>query len=158
MLLCGMWAKAFGAKKVLFSDPDSRRIDFAKGLGFDGYNGEPADAVIEASGAPAALNDAITRCRTLGCIVLVGHSPKDVTLGHANFVQILRKQLTLLGSWNSDFTDTENDWTESIASISEGKLDPEAIITHKIALENIGDAFALIANRQEFYNKITVVM
>lgn len=157
-LLCAMWAKAFGAKKVQFSDPDDRRIDFAKNLGFDAYDGEQVDVVIEASGAPAALNDAIARCRAFGNIVLVGHSPKDVTLGHANFVQILRKQLTLFGSWNSDFTDGENDWKESVQAISDGKLDPEAIITHKVALADFGKAIDLIAGRTEFYNKITVVM
>ena len=157
-LLAGMWARAFGAKAVLFSDPDARRIEFAKGLGFDAYNGEPVNSVIEASGAPAALSDAIQRCQAMGTIVLVGHGPKDVTIEHANFVQILRKQLTLTGSWNSDFTDSENDWLESIQAIADKRIDPEKIITHKIAIEDSAKVFEIIGGRQEFYNKITVVM
>ena len=156
-LLCAMWARAFGAE-VYLSDPDMTRISFAETLGFNRYNGEPADAVIEASGAPAALNDAIVNCKAFGNIVLVGHSAKDVTLEHTNFVQILRKQLTVSGSWNSDFTDTVNDWKESVQAISDKLIDPEALITHKIALKNADDAFKLIGDRSEFYNKITVVM
>ncbi len=157
-LLCGMWARAFGAQTVLFSDPDARRIDFARALGFCAYDGEEADAVIEASGAPAALSDAVVKCKSFGTIVLVGHSPKDVTLEHNVFVLILRKQLTLVGSWNSDFTDTVNDWSDSVKAIADGLIDPEALITHKIALKDADDAFSLIGDRREFYNKITVVM
>ena len=157
-LLCGMWAKAFGAEKILFSDPDMRRIDFAKTLDFEAYNGETADCVIEASGAPAALNDAIKNTKAMGTVVLVGHSAKDVTLEHSNFVQILRKQLTVVGSWNSDRRHDVDDWQESIDAIANGIIAPEKMITHKIALEDADKAFNIIGERKEFYNKIVLVM
>ncbi len=156
-LLCAMWARAFGAIAYV-SDPDASRIEFAKKLGFEVYSGEAVDIVFEASGAPAALNDAIIRCKDFGHLILVGHSARDVVLEHSNFVQILRKQLTLIGSWNSDRTDTVNDWTDSVDAISKGVISPEALITHKIALKKADDAFTLISERSEFYNKITVVM
>jgi len=157
-LLCGMWARAFGAKNILFSDPDAKRIEFAKGLGFGAHSGEQADCVIEASGAPAALNSAIINCRTLGTVVLVGHSAKDVTLEHTSFVQILRKQLSVIGSWNSDRTRNVNDWQESIDAISNKAIEPEKLITHKINLENADRAFDMIGERKEFYNKVVLVM
>lgn len=157
-LLAGMWARAFGAKKVYFSDPDATRMEFAKGLGFEAYTGEPIDAVIEASGAGAALVDAIERVKTLGRIVLVGHGGRDVTIPHKIFPLILRKQLTLLGSWNSDFRSDLNEWEECVKAISEGVIDPELLITHRIPLEKANEAFQMIGDRKEFYNKITVVM
>lgn len=157
-LLCGMWAKAQGAGKILFSDPDARRIDFAEGLGFERYNGEMADKVVEASGAPAALNDAIKNTKAMGTVVLVGHGAKDVTLEHSNFVQILRKQLTVVGSWNSDRRHDIDDWQESIDAIANGIIAPEKMITHKIALEDAEKAFNIIGERKEFYNKIVLVM
>ena len=156
-LLSGMWALALGAKAVYISDPDESRRNMAEKLGFRLYCGEPINTVIEASGAAAALCDAIERCDALGRIVLVGHGKKDVTIGHEIFVKILRKQLTLLGSWNSDFKDAENDWWESIKAISEGKISPEKLITHKIPLESGYEAFRIIGERKEFYNKIMVV-
>ena len=156
-LLCGMWAKAFGAKRVYISDPDEARMAMANELGFARYSGEIAEVVIEASGAAAAINDAIMNCKAFGQIVLVGHGPKDVTITHTNFVQILRKQLTVKGSWNSDFTDTINDWKESVQAIADGRICPEKLITHRIPLEKADEAFQIIGDRKEFYNKITVV-
>ena len=157
-LLSGLWARALGAAEVFFSDPDQRRIAFAEKLGFKACGECEADTVIEASGAPAALIDAIERCKTEGTIVLVGHGKRDVTIPHDIFVRILRKQLTLTGSWNSDFTDSVNDWQDSIDAIAKGLIDPEALITHRVPLENADSAFKIIGEGKEFYNKITVVM
>lgn len=157
-LLAGMWAKALGAGAVYISDPDESRRAMAAELGFALYEGEPINTVIEASGAAAALNDALTRCAAYGRIVLVGHGKKDVVLEHTAFVQILRKQLTVCGSWNSDFTDTVNDWKESVAALADGRISPECLITHKIPLAEADRAFRIIGERKEFYNKIMVVM
>ena len=157
-LLSGMWAKALGAKNVFIKDIDEKRCRFAENLGFDTYDGEPVNVVIEASGAASVLNDAISKCEALGRILLIGHGKSDVVINHDVYVQILRKQLTLCGSWNSDFSDMSNDWRESILAISAGKINPEALITHKIGLSEADKAFQVSINRDEFSNKIMVVM
>lgn len=157
-LLCAMWARALGAGAVYVSDPDESRLAAARDLGFAAYRDESINTVVEASGAVPALGDAIARCEALGKIVLVGHGKKDVTVDHARFVQILRKQLTLFGSWNSDFTDTENDWRESVQAIASGVIDPTPLITHRIPLARADEAFAIIGERREPYNKMMVVM
>ena len=157
-LLSGMWARAFGAEKIYFSEPNKDRIKMAEELGFSAYIGGEVDAVIEASGTEMALCDAIKNCRSFGKIVLVGHGTKDVTIGHQEFVKILRKQLTLVGSWNSDRNDYIDDWTESISAISEKKINPQLLITHKIPLEKAPEAFEIIKERKETYNKIMLVM
>ena len=156
-LLSGMWARALGAGQVYFSDPDAGRRAMAEELGFAIHSDEPINTVIEASGAAAALNDAILKCEAYGRIVLVGHGSRDVTIDHACFVQILRRQLTLLGSWTADFTDTVNDWKESVHAIAEGKFPAEELITHRVPLEEGDRAFQIIANKKEIYNKIMVV-
>jgi L-iditol 2-dehydrogenase len=156
-LLCGMWAKAFGVENVEFFDVNSERIAFAKSLGFSEYKNSKVDVVMEASGASVALNDAINNCKNFGKIVLVGHGKKDVVISHVNYALILRKQLTLFGTWNSDFTKDVNDWKESIEAIANGMINPEKLITHKIPLENADLAFDIIEKNVEFYNKITVV-
>ena len=156
-LLCGMWAKAFGVQNVDFFDINKDRIAFAKSLGFNEYKNSKVSVVIEASGANNALNDAINNCKNFGKIVLVGHGKKDLTISHTNYALILRKQLTLLGTWNSDFTKNVNDWKESIDAIANGLINPEKLITHKIPLENADLAFRIIEENLEFYNKITVV-
>ena len=157
-LLCGMWAKAFGAERIMFSDPNDLRLNFAKDLGFEEYSDIPMDVIIEASGVGAALNDAVKNCKPFGEIVLVGHGKKDVIIPHENFALILRKQLKLYGTWNSDFKSDVNDWKDSISAISNGMISPEKLITHQIPLKDADRAFEIIEKNTEFYNKITVVM
>lgn len=157
-LLCAMWARAFGAKDVFVLDLDEKRMDFARGLGFSPYSGEEINVVVEASGSGAALNEAISSCEAFGKIVLVGHGKKDVCIKHDVFAKILRKQLTLVGSWNSDFSTEANDWEESIQAISTGIISPQNLITHKIPLEKAEEAFKITVDQNEFSNKVMVVM
>ena len=70
---------------------------------------EKADAVLEASGAGAAFSGAVRNVKALGHIVLVGNAGRDLTLQKEDYAQILRKQLTISGSWNSDFGEKVND-------------------------------------------------
>ena len=157
-LLSAMWTKALGAKAVFVYDIDKSRLDFAEKLGFQTYLNESVDIVIEASGSDAALNDAIMTCEPFGKIILIGHSKKDICIKHNVFVKILRKQLTLIGSWNSDFSTVANDWKDSVQAIAEGIIAPQVLITHKIPLENAEEAFKISVDRNEFSNQVMVVM
>ena len=157
-LLSAMWAKAFGAKSVFVYDVDKSRLDFAEKLGFQVYLNESVDIVIEASGSDAALNDAIIACEAFGKIILIGHGKKDTCIRHDVFAKILRKQLILIGSWNSDFSTTANDWEESIQAIAAEVMNPEVLITHKIPLAKADEAFKICVDRNEFSNKVMVVM
>ena len=156
-LLSAMWARAFGAKRVCVFDVDRARLDFAMSLGFEESRDETPDVVIEASGAPAAVNAALEKIRAFGELVLVGNAERDVTLSQANYSKLLRKQLTLHGSWNADRSKNADDWKDSIDAIAAGKIDPERLITHRFALADGERAFALIGERKTFYNKITLV-
>ena len=154
-LLCGMWSRRMGAE-VFFSDPDCERIEFARSLGFSDCDGESGfDAVIEASGAGAALTEAIRRIKPCGRIILVGHG-RDVSISHDVYVQILRKQIVLEGSWNSDRCDYADDWEDSLSAMADGSVTPEALISHEMLLSNASDAFKIIENKEK-YMKIMVV-
>ncbi len=156
-LLSAMWARAFGAARVYVSDVDPARLEFAVSLGFAISGEETPDAVIEASGAPAALNAALDKVRAFGELVIVGNAERDVTLAQANYSKLLRKQLTVYGSWNSDHARDSDDWRDSIDAIAAGRIDPEQLITHRFAMCEGDRAFALIGERKTFYNKITLV-
>ena len=157
-MLSAMWARALGAKSIFVYDVDKSRLDFAEKLGFPTYSSESVDIVIEASGSDAALNDAIITCEAFGKIILIGHGKKDTCIKHDVFAKILRKQLTLMGSWNSDFSTVANDWEESVRAIEKGIIDPEVLITHKLPLDKAGKAFKISVDRNEFSNKVMVVM
>lgn len=156
-LLCASWARDFGAENVYLVDIDEKKLQMAENLGFKRYNGETVQVVMEASGANACLNQAIDKIAPFGRLVIVGNASKDMTITKDNYSKILRKQLILFGSWNSDYSQTVNDWKDSVQAISEGRINPETLITHKFSLQDSVQAFEMIKNK-EFYNKIMVVM
>ncbi len=156
-LLCAMWARNFGAENVYLIDIDENKLQMTENLGFKRYNGEIVQVAIEASGAKACLNQAIDKIAPFGRLVIVGNASADMTIEKDNYSKILRKQLSIFGSWNSDYSQTVNDWKDSVQAISEGRIDPEALITHRFSLQDSVQAFEVIKNR-EFYNKIMVVM
>ena len=79
-----------------------------------------------------------------------------MTIEKANYAHILRKQLTIFGSWNSDFSASVNEWEECLKAIADGVIQPEKLITHTVALSQADKAFEIVKSR-EFYNKIMVV-
>lgn len=155
-LLCAMWAKDFGAKNIYLVDIDEKKLDFAENLGFSRYKGQQIQVVFECSGAGSCLNEAIERIDAFGRMVLVGNANLDMLVKVDNYAKVLRKQLTIMGSWNSDFSFKVNDWKESVQAISEGRIQPDALITHVLPLRDWGKVIDLIKNR-EFFNKIMVV-
>lgn len=156
-LLCAMWAKDFGASSVYLVDIDKQKLAMAERLGFNRYNNEPVQVVFEASGANVCVNQAIDKVSAFGRVVLVGNTGTDIIIAKENYAKIIRKQLSLFGSWNSDYSKATNDWEDSVQAISEGRINPEVLITHKFSLDESVKAYDIIKNR-EFYNKIMVVM
>ena len=72
--------------------------------------------------------------------------------------QILRHELTLVGTWNSSFSSQQNDWTEVIEAMRDKILDPEALITHTFALSEYERAFKVMHEKLEPYCKVMFVM
>ena len=156
-MLSAMWARALGAALVAVSDIDDARLRAAEELGFSRHTGGTYDLIIEASGAPEALLGAIENASAFGKILLVGHGKRDTLIPHTAFVQILRKQLSLFGSWNSDRASYADDWQDAIDAIAAGRIDPTRLITHRVPLSDAPRAFTLAAGRQERSNKVMVV-
>ncbi len=155
-MLCAMWAKDFGAEEVFFVEIDEKKIEMAESLGFKRYDGAKVQVAIEASGAGVCLNQAVDALRPFGRLVIVGNASDAMTIERDNYSKILRKQLSIFGSWNSDFSKRENDWQDSVQAISEKRINPEALITNRVAMEEGEKAFEIVKNR-EFYNKIMVI-
>ena len=68
----------------------------------------------------------------------------------------MRKELTILGTWNSSYNDLQNDWKESLKAISEGKITVSDLITHKFSLSKVNDAFNMMNEKSEFFNKVMI--
>ena len=55
-----------------------------------------------------------------------------------DFNQVVRKQVTILGSW----TWTGADFRQAITLVASGRVDRKSLISHEYALEEAPDAFA----------------
>lgn len=157
-LLCCMWARAKGVQQVSVFDIDGEKLAFAEKLGFKANDYQNPDVVIDASGAMSAVSGAIKEIKPFGTLVLLGNASGDMCFTQETYGLILRKQITVKGSWNSDFKDTENDWKDAVKAISAGVINPELLITHVFQLKDACKAFDMIKSKREIFNKVMVEM
>lgn len=156
-LLAGMWAKHFGAAKVMFLDIDDKKIEFAKQFGFDAFvEGEKVDCALEGTGASSALTAIINSIKPMGHVVLMGNPGGDMQLNSKIYQSILRKELEITGTWNSSYKADEDEWKESLMAISSGSVLPKALISHRIKIDELSDMIEQMYARKEFYCKVMV--
>lgn len=152
-LLVALWARAEGAGEVLIFDVDGARLDTARTLGFDALcNPRKADAdafvaerteigcdiAIEAAGTSSALALALQCARPMGMVVALGNPAGDMILAQEAYWAILRKQLRLVGSWNSSFGEgPRNEWRTVLDAMASKRLDVRPLITHRVDLRTL---------------------
>lgn len=150
-------AKAAGAGLVIATDPEPYRLELARSMGADlaldatdpataervamATGGDGVDAVLEMSGAPAALETAMGMATRGGRISLLGifNGPVPVEVSE----QVIMKGLRLYGIYGRRIYDT---W-ERTQALLRGGLDVTPIITHRLDLADWPTAFDLIASR-----------
>ena len=132
--------------------------------GFDGfelYDPErdgKADCVIEGTGVTPGLNNCIDAVKTHGRIVLMGNPAHDMTIKQSVYSQILRKEVTLVGTWNSSYNQTINDWKATADAMKNGTVKYEELITHLVPLERCNEALEMMRDKKEFFTKVTFTM
>lgn len=172
-LMLAMWARAWGAGKVLLADIDDKKLAFARGLGFDntcnvreteltawlsGVTSAGADLVVEASGSSAAFEQCMLAARTFGRVVLMGNPDGDMRLSQDAYWAILRKQLKVSGTWNSSYSNLpRNEWKLALDFMASGRLNLKPLVTHRVGLDTLFDAMKRIRDRTEFSNKVLYV-
>jgi len=116
-------ARMQGASQVLCIGAPPHRLDIARRVGaadaldFTGVaeadriawvrertGGRGADVVIEATGAPSAVVDAMRYARDAGRVVIVGQYTDHGEVAFNPHLDLNRKHLDVLGCWGSDFS------------------------------------------------------
>ena len=150
-LLTLLAARMKGASETTMVDLAEAPLDFATRLSADrvvdlskdaeGLTKIPApDVVIEAAGAPPALEGAIGAVRRGGTVVLLGSLPGGSFPAPVN--PIMAKELDVVGSFRFD-----SEFEAAVKLIAAGKVDVLAIVTAKRPLAEVNDAFALALDR-----------
>ena len=172
-LMLASWATIWGAGKVLLADIDEAKLEFARRLGFDlthnprqgdtvewvkGLTGRGADIVIEGSGSSLALEQCTPAARTFGKVVLMGNPAGEMKLSQKAYWSIMRHELQVLGTWNSSYSGLpKNEWQLSLDFMASGRLEVEGLISHRVGLEGLKDAMAMMRGRTEFFNKVMCI-
>jgi L-iditol 2-dehydrogenase len=169
-LMLATWARLWGAANVLMVDIDEQKLTFARQQGFDDvFNGRDgdvinwvkartgrgADVTIEGAGSSVSFEQCMHTTRPFGKVVLMGNPAGDMKLSQNGYWQILRKQLTVVGTWNSVYADSpKNEWKLVLQAMASGQLNVKPFITHKVAIEDVYDHLVMMRDGTAFYNKV----
>lgn len=158
-ILAGQWAKSFGADKVYYIDIDPRKLELTKQFGFwEHREGVQVSCALEGTGFSNALAKCLAAVKPSGKMVLMGNPAEEMTLSQNTYWHILRKELTVCGTWNSSYNERQNDWKESLNAMADGKINVKPLITHTYPLSACHQAFEMMKNKTEFFCKVMLTM
>lgn len=156
-LLAMQCARALGAKSVTAIDINPEKLQLAKSLGATHvFNSKAMSAaeistaleeqrfdqlVLETAGMPQTVSLSIEIAGPRAQVALVGTLHHDLTLSAAVFGKILRKELTLLGSWmNYSAPWPGEEWRAAARLLAEKRLALEPLIAHQGDAESFSRA------------------
>lgn len=159
--------------QVVICGRSENKLAYAKKLGFEAVNltdehcreqilsivgGDGFDVVFEAVGSSATIERSVDLAGTFGRIVLLGNPKGDLAMDKNIYWSVLRKQKTLMGSWNSSFNSSANDWAVVVDWMKNSEFDFGQLITHRFSLDEYEKAFELIRREKnkEFLLKVMI--
>jgi len=164
--LVAQTAKAMGAEAVLISELSKYRLEVAEKCGiktidaknndlFEGIIGnfgkDRADVIFECIGINATIDQAINFARKGSTIVVVGVFGD---LANINMGYVQDHELSLLGSAMY----REEDYVKAIELVSEGLIEFDMLITHRVKFKDYNEAYALIDEQKDFAMKVMIEM
>lgn len=165
--------KQLGTQSISAFDVDDRKLALAMDMGANFcFNSQDKDIykkaleqaapsgydfVFEVSGAPSAEILALQLAAPKGCIIYVGTPHSALTLQPAEFELIIRKELTLKGSWlnySAPFPGWE--WEFGIEMITKRQVDIEALMGSTLPLSQANKLPALLSEHGAMKRKIVL--
>ncbi|MBL9176122.1 MAG: zinc-binding dehydrogenase [Verrucomicrobiales bacterium] len=150
-------ARLQGAQRVLVLDPNPARLETARGFDIDGAilvtpDGAHRGAVLDATGglgpdvvivavsSAGAQDDALAMAARAGRVNFFAGLPKSNPVAPLDVNQIHYKELVVSGS----FSEKKSDFQAAFALLHSGRFPADRIITHRLPLARIGEAFPLM--------------
>lgn len=160
-----MLLKEMGIKDIIVFGNKETQWNKAMELGVPqsnlGLKDRPIDVCFECVGSVETIQWAVNLTAPAGRIMLVGNPKSDVDLPKDVYWKILRKQLTLMGTWNSSFMidgfqtfGSPDDWHYVAARLDEGRIDPTKLITHRFGMGELMKGFEIMRDKSEEYIKV----
>jgi L-iditol 2-dehydrogenase len=173
-LMCAQWARAMGAEQIFLFDVVPAKLDMARHMGFThAYNSREKDPLktileltggagvhvaLDSAGVPQTLVQAMTAARRGGRVVLLGNPSGDVTVPASLLSQLMRREVALYGTWNSDYSATGNDddWRTTLQAMASRTLNLKPLVTHSVGLEQSIDVLNMMKANTAFYSKVLI--
>lgn len=144
------------AAEIVVSEPHDWRRQQAERLGADRAvapedldatvasvaGGEGFDAAFDTVGAPELVLPTIRRLRSGGTMVLFAH-PRAGPLGEVSEA-LFSEERRLVGTYSGALDEQQR----AFDLLSEGRLDPRPLVTHRVALDRFANALALAQEPQ----------
>lgn len=160
-ICAAQWSKSIGAKTVTVVGRNESKRKIVEGCGLDyaisenNVNTVQYDKIIEAVGTPQSIEQAICMTAPGGTLLLMGNPSGDILFRQDIYWRILRKQLTVKGTWNSSFDGiAPSDWTRAVEALSNQEIDAEKLISHSFKQEDLPKGLHLMLKHEETYCKI----
>ena len=153
------WAKLLGASDVTVIGRSIEKKDLAEKIGVNYHvkntTDEEFDVVLEAVGSNEAIDLSINCVKPYGTIVLMGNPEGDISLSQNTYWRILRKQLRLIGTWNSGYENGKPcDWWEAKEALENHRINALNLISHYYDQSQLRKGLDLMHNHTESYCKV----
>ena len=164
-ILAAMWANICGAGRVILIGRNSEKLICAQSFctceTINIYEHEPSEYVFETTqgigadismefvGTSEGVSTVISTTKKGGIVVLTGNPAGKICLERSVYWKILRNEINMRGTWNSEYSSARNDWDEALNYMSNGQLDPKALISSFMPIYNFQLAFEMLRSRKD---------
>lgn len=168
-ILAAQWLRIRGCARVFVVDVDGQKLALARDLGFEAVDPLEVDPVrsireltggsgvtisVEACGLPATYLQAIEVVGRSGEVVFMGNIRGDFVLPEKEVSSLLRRELTIHGTWNSSITpEGTDDWSVALESMR-GELVVAPLVSHTPPLAEAPAILRQMASGQASFGRV----
>lgn len=173
-LIIAQWLRIFGVEKIVLVANKEEQITIANNLGFinclnskainvqqwinNNAEYQDIDLVVEGVGTADSLHTCIDCVAANGTLVTLANPKGDILIEKSVYWKILRKQITVKGTWNSSFKTIENDdWDKAVKALENKDINVIPMITHRISNDEVLNSLKSMKDKKEFYCKVVII-
>lgn len=169
--MVAQWLRLRGCTPVIVSEPDEKKRRLAAEMGFtaidpavddpveysDSLSAGGADIVVEACGLPLTFRQAVSAAGLFGQVVFLGNIHGELRLDEKLVSSILRRELTIYGTWNSRFVPKgTGEWKKVIDAMHRGDIEVAPLVSHRVSLDRAAETLTAMRNKAMWFNKVII--
>jgi L-iditol 2-dehydrogenase/galactitol-1-phosphate 5-dehydrogenase len=167
--MAAQWLQIHGCARVFVVDIDERKLRICEEMGFIPINAKRVDSVeailkatggegvqrsVEACGLPLTFLQAVKVAGRFGEVLFMGNIAGEFKIGEKDFSNMLRRELTIYGTWNSKVAPVGTDDWSTVLKHLDRQLIVAPLISDRPLLEEGPAIFDDLVNRRGFHNKV----